>query len=435
MIETITIGRFKNYRKICEYLHEPIKTGKSKQLQLENWKRYFEYERDGNAFVITKVYDTVREKGQRTSNNRKNVQSMIDYLQAKFDLDDNWYSFTDWYCEKLELMHKGICNAVYHPDEIDAVCEEYNISDGKLFCEYVSAAKSELKNMFLKALAYLDKKNKITYQDQYKFTYQLGKRTRGNVITDILNERIEENETIVCNDMNEDYKLSKKMKGRQLLKIIYSKERLTKEFKELSLGMLQDDEYAIDKLNCELSYQHPTFHPDYSSICKERPLISYYRGIAISDMELEESDKDCLALDITNRIRTKVRKSLMKSYRKPMELSDLKAIEKALFQQYYDKIDEDIILLADNDDASDIEQIFGSNDNWGEPVSMEHDFSIEEILDMPTEGEVQMNLPLANIDCVGQNDLCKDESHGECNHGLFCVTEKDLDLIDIDDLY
>ena len=315
------------------------------------------------------------------------------------------------------------------------MCEEYKISDDKLFCEYVSAAKSELKNMFLKALAFLDKKNKITYQDQYKFTYQLGKRTRGNVITDVLNERIEENETVVCNDMNEDYKLSKKMKGRQLLKIIYSKERLTKEFKELSLGMLQDDEYAIDKLNCELSYQHPTFHPDYSSICKERPLISYYRGIAISDMELEESDPDCLALDITNKIRTKVRKSLMKSYRKPMKRADLQAIEKALFQQYYDKIDEDIILLADNDDASDIERIFGSNDNWGEPVSMENDFSIEEILDMPTEGEVQMNLPLANIDCVGQNDLCKDESHGECNHGLFCVTEKDLDLIDIDDLY
>ena len=443
MIETITIGRFKNYRKICEYLHEPIKTGKSKQLQLEDWKRYFEYERDGNAFVITKVYDAPKEKVRKaindtsnyTSNNTKNIQSMIDYLRAKFDLDDNWYSFTDWYCEKLELMHKAICNAVYHSDEIDAVCEEYNISDGKLFCEYVSAAKSELKNMFLKALAFLDKKNKITYYDQYKFTYQFGKRTRGNVITDVLNERIEENETIVCNDMNEDYKLSKKMKGRQLLKIIYSKERLTKEFKELSLTMLQDNEYAINKLNCELSYQHPTFHPDYSSICKERPLISYYRGIAITDMELEESDPDCLALDITNRIRTKVRKSLMKSYRKPLKLSDLKAIEKALFQQYYDKIDEDIILLADNDDASDIEQIFGGNDNWGDPVSMEHDFFVEEILDMPTESEVQMNLPctvckvqmdLANNACVGQDEPCKDESHDESNHGLFCVTKESL---------
>lgn len=29
-----------------------------------------------------------------------------------------------------------------------------------------------------------------------------------------------------------------------------------------------------------------------------------------------------------------------------------------------------------------------SDDNWGEPVFMENDFSIEEILDMPTEGEV-----------------------------------------------
>ena len=431
------------YPQICETVGWKQTTGDSKIAQIREIEDANEYYHPINkkthkpkkSYIFTrKLRDMVEpSKENSAGNNTKNIQPMIDYLQAKFDLDDNWYSFTDWYCEKLELMHKGICNAVYHPDEIDAVCKECNISDGKLFCEYVSAAKSELKNMFLKALAYLDKKNKITYQDQYKFTYQLGKRTRGNVITDVLNERIEENETIVCNDMNEDYKLSKKMKGRQLLKIIYSKERLTKEFKELSLGMLQDDEYAIDKLNCELSYQHPTFHPDYSSICKERPLISYYRGIAITDMELEESDQDCLALDITNRIRAKVRKSLMKSYRKPMELSDLKAIEKALFQQYYDKIDEDIILLADNDDASDIEQIFGGNDNWGNPVSMENDFSIEEILDMPTEGEVQMNQ--ANIDCVGQNGLSKNESHDDGNHELFCVTEKDSDLIDIDDLY
>ena len=33
-----------------------------------------------------------------------------------------------------------------------------------------------------------------------------------------------------------------------------------------------------------------------------------------------------------------------------------------------------------------------ADDNWGEPVSMENDFSIEEILDMPTEDEAQMNL-------------------------------------------
>lgn len=46
------------------------------------------------------------------------------------------------------------------------------------------------------------------------------------------------------------------------------------------------------------------------------------------------------------------------------------------------------------------------DDNWGEPVSMKHDFSIEEMLDMPTEGEVQNEPTMANINCAGQDELC-----------------------------
>lgn len=70
-----------------------------------------------------------------------------------------------------------------------------------------------------------------------------------------------------------------------------------------------------------------------------------------------------------------------------------------------------------------------SDDNWGEPI----DFSIEEMLDMPVMGEVHLNL--TNIDCVGQNDLCKNEYHDKNDYGIFCVTGKDSDFIDISDLY
>ena len=125
--------------------------------------------------------------------------------------------------------------------------------------------------------------------------------------------------------------------------------------------------------------------------------------------------------------------------------------------------------------------------NLGEPVPMEHDFSIEEILDMPTEGEVLSEPIMANIGFAGQDDLCKDnhttigvqfktgdyeepdyieadnltsnikidepkvsadkgqntnnsdsadsESHGQIDQESFCVTKKDSDLIDIDDPY
>ena len=58
---------------------------------------------------------------------------------------------------------------------------------------------------------------------------------------------------------------------------------------------------------------------------------------------------------------------------------------------FYDEIDKDIILLADNDDILNIEQTFGDNGNWEEPVSIEYDFSIEEILDMPTEQILGLN--------------------------------------------
>ena len=71
---------------------------------------------------------------------------------------------------------------------------------------------------------------------------------------------------------------------------------------------------------------------------------------------------------------------------------------------------------------------------------------------MSTIGDVQMNLPLVNMDCVEQvvsqkvlagkeqnlnnSDMADNESHsGKIPCELFCVTGKDLDLIDIDDLY
>ena len=426
------------YPQICETVGWQQTTGNSRLAQIREIEDANEYYHPINkkthkpkkSYIFTrKLRDMVEpSKENSAGNNRKNIQPMIDYLQAKFDLDDNWYSFTDWYCSKLELMNKTICNAVYHSDEIDAVCEEYNISDDKLFCEYVSAAKSELKNMFLKSLAYLEKKDKITYHDEYKFIYRLGKRTLGNVITDSINDIIKEIETAVCNDLNEDYALSKKMKGRQLLKVIYSQKRLTEDFKELCLLALNDDDNVLMELNEELSYQHATYHPVYNSICNERPIIDYRRGISINDMELEEGDKRylaALALDITNRIRTKVRRLLRKSYRKFMKQSDIEAIERVLFQYYDDKFNDGFLYLTE-DDISDIEQIFGSNDNWGEPNSMEHDFSIEEMLDMPTEGNFkEPNYIEADNESHGGKIPCE----------LFCVTGKDLDYIDIDDLY
>lgn len=384
------------YSQICETVGWKVTDGNSKKAQIKEIESAYEFYHPENkkthkpkkSYIFTsKIRDLVEPSKSNCggAHNMKNIQSMVQYLQAKFDLDSDWYSFTDWYCTKLELMNKGICNAPYHDDEVDAVCEKYNISDGKLFAEYVSAAKSELKNMFTKSLSHMQKKDMVTYYDEIKFIYKLGKRTLGDAITDCINDTVTQIETTVCNDMNEEHNLTQKMKGRQLLKIIYSKKNLTEEFNEFRVmylnDYLNDNADLLGRLNDELSCQHETYHPDYNSICSEREIVDYRRGIRITDMELETGDMDALALDITNRIRTKVRRTLRKNYRKFMKQSDIEAIEKALFQHYDANFEDDFLYLTE-DDISDIEQIFGGNDNWGDPVDMENDFSIEEILEM-----------------------------------------------------
>ena len=99
-----------------------------------------------------------------------------------------------------------------------------------------------------------------------------------------------------------------------------------------------------------------------------------------------------------------------------------------------------------------------ADDNWGEVI----DFTIEEMLDMPVMGEVQLDT--MNTVCVVQNEPDKvvyapfgddtrtsdykagyiesnnftpkdDESHDENDHGIFCVTGNDVDFADIDDLF
>ncbi len=57
------------------------------------------------------------------------------------------------------------------------------------------------------------------------------------------------------------------------------------------------------------------------------------------------------------------------------------------------------------------------DDNWGEPNSMEYDFTIEEMLDMPVIGE-EIGEPKVSAEA-------DNESHDNCNHGIFCITGKD----------
>lgn len=95
---------FKNYKVVCEFLEEDIKKGKGRDLQIEGWKRYFDFERNGHKYIITKIYDTPMSK----ENNRSNsgILSRISqgkYSKEMFPLVKNFVAKND-----IEYISKGI---------------------------------------------------------------------------------------------------------------------------------------------------------------------------------------------------------------------------------------------------------------------------------------------------------------------------------------
>ncbi|OMD66204.1 MULTISPECIES: hypothetical protein [Paenibacillus] len=66
----------RNYNSMCELIEEPIKNkGKSRLLQLENWKQYFEYKKNGHKFIIGDILS----RSQIEKNSRK--LTFITYIE------------------------------------------------------------------------------------------------------------------------------------------------------------------------------------------------------------------------------------------------------------------------------------------------------------------------------------------------------------------
>lgn len=82
---------FKSYRDICKHLNQKVLSGNSKESQLKEWRRYFEWVKDGQKIVITDIYPTPLDKsdGRVTNGTQKYQQYIEDILLAYMDSEIN----------------------------------------------------------------------------------------------------------------------------------------------------------------------------------------------------------------------------------------------------------------------------------------------------------------------------------------------------------
>ena len=367
-MKEIILNKEYTYPQICEIVGWKVTTGNSKKAQIKEIESCFEWyhpmnkktHKEKKSYIFTKQLREPVEPSMENSkgNNNKNITPMIDYLlriasEKEFNVGD-YMTLTHWFCGSagLDLMDRDIYVEQFGSDEeLQAFCAEYNISKLRLFREYMGIIRKHTKDIFLKALEVMAKKNLVEYTDGYEFYYKMNKRGRmGYIFTNELNDTVHCLEEKNCNELNDAYNLSHKMVGRRLLMCINRKPEIKEQFDDFMnndlnvvpvwdiLNLCIDKEY---KYNCHVDDKHS--------------IQSYYRAIEIDMIEdtiNQDCDKDGLATAVTNVIRRVSRRELLNmkwkdkyenvhmTYDAWEDATDIVKIEKLLFTHFDEDFDD-----------------------------------------------------------------------------------------------
>ena len=158
----------KNYKELCALLEEEVKTGKSNQLQLDNLNRFFEWEKAGQKFIITDIYDTPLPKvdGRSSGNNSKYVKC-IELLLLRYLLDKKDYTATLTKRNWWQIL--GMINNKYNQIERDKEKREELQKNNPILTSYeikhfYQRSNKKLQQILFSALNSLSSRKLIEYE-------------------------------------------------------------------------------------------------------------------------------------------------------------------------------------------------------------------------------------------------------------------------------
>lgn len=123
---------FKNYKELCSVLEVPIKSGNSKISQLNEFKRYFDFEFIGYKIKIIKVYSSPLEKvdNRKVGNNAiysKHLELiLLNYLALQ--KSNSKFYYVELSTMQIALL-TGMCNENYIEKNIKEDVTTFDVND------------------------------------------------------------------------------------------------------------------------------------------------------------------------------------------------------------------------------------------------------------------------------------------------------------------
>lgn len=168
--QTLKVNQvIKNYKELCVLLNEQVQAGNSKKAQFSEWERYFQYEKDGNKFIITNIFDTPNEKvkDKTKGNNSIYITYIETLLMHLLSRQENQTMI----CTKNYLMVAlGMVNIKYIDKDTQKSIAKINSFKDYEIKEFHNRAYQTLDRILFTSLNNLKRRCLITYSDKLHYT-------------------------------------------------------------------------------------------------------------------------------------------------------------------------------------------------------------------------------------------------------------------------
>ena len=154
----------KNYKELCSMLNQPIYAGTQKKSQLNEFKRFFDYEKIGIKFYIKKIYNEPIPKEHKYPANTKYTEYieyiLLSYLSTKHNGEIYIPSQYLWF--KLGMVNYNFIR-LQNKDDINELIELDEKMTLFQINNFYRRCRSKLKNITDGALKSFEKQKLINY--------------------------------------------------------------------------------------------------------------------------------------------------------------------------------------------------------------------------------------------------------------------------------
>ena len=317
-LENLELKTYKNYKELCGILEEPIKGGKSKQLQMKDFERYFKYHKEGHKIIIDDIYSKEKEKidmrkseyisetdKRHNGNNTfygEDIEKLLLLMMASTMVDDELILPMSIILNKISMVNSNYSIGRRNQEKLSEILK----IDEKYVNDFYDTTHSNLRSTLESALNRLDKKALL----RWKTVRMVCKKVAVVKYNELDEIEIDMDTDRVQYSIQEEYDIATK---EQDLIIIDAENKILEEMKLNNLNEV----IRYGKIN--------EFYKKVYNIVKKKANIKYYfngyclifnRNNIVKELEKHGEDLEEIRVKLNQKVKEKTLDNAVKRQEK-----------------------------------------------------------------------------------------------------------------------